>query len=283
MLAVNRQVRVETVPIFYGENKFSFHKLGTIVPFLKCCTLFARQEIRHLGISFEVTNPLSNNHYDHQVHERARAFAYIARRLSLKTIDLLVFDDTFRFEHPLISLIHRELWVQDVTRIQNLDKLRFDVEFEGIEGHLESYGDWFAPPPDPGEMEDKADEVSGWLIDTRDGYLDYLNSRMLKKKQTQLGPWLERHVCGVHCEGIGKGRAASKVGLPQSGTHGLWTLPDVDLEALFEVAPDPIDDDSDVDEWSDEHSEATEDDDEIELCASCSTRSQERDITGQQS
>ncbi|KAL9034849.1 MAG: hypothetical protein Q9180_005180 [Flavoplaca navasiana] len=87
---------------------------------------------------------------------------------------------------------------------------------------------------------------------------------MLKKKQTQLDRWLKRHVCNIQCEDVAKGRAATKDGLPWSDTRGQWTLPDVDLDALFAAAAPEIDD-MDIHDWSDEDSEIMEQEDEIEV------------------
>ncbi|KAL8993816.1 MAG: hypothetical protein Q9169_006060 [Polycauliona sp. 2 TL-2023] len=262
-LAVNRQIRFEAVPIFFGENMFKFYDIGTVVPFLKDCSHFSREQIRCIGLHFDVTTHRDSIH-DYQIDERAKAFAYIGRWLKLSKLHLVVSDTTYRFEEPLTSFVRDEEWIRAATQIHDLDGIDFYLRFDGIEGYCESFLDSW--PTGPGlshdEAMDKADEVMGWMLETREGYHDYLNSKMLKKKQTMLDGWLNRHVCRVHCKDIEKGRAAAKVGLPRTDTHGEWTLPDVDLDALYaDFELESKNDESDIEDWSDDDGEATESDD----------------------
>ncbi|KAL8847808.1 MAG: hypothetical protein Q9221_007160 [Calogaya cf. arnoldii] len=266
ILAVNRQARFEALPIFYGENCFHFFDMGAIIPFLKDRSLDSRQQIRHLGLSFDVNDP-HDGFFHYQIGERAKALAYVARRLRLRKLTLYVNDGTLRFEEDLISDMQDEEWIQTITRIYDLDRLTFDLDFEAIGGYCEALLD---DEPLYGataieDAKDKLDGVHQWVMDTEDGYRDYLKSRMLKKKQTQLDRWLKRHVCDIQCENIAKGRAATKNGLPCSDSRGQWMVPDVDLDALYaELGADPITSGSDVDDWSDEYSEGTVDDHESE-------------------
>ncbi|KAI4261864.1 MAG: hypothetical protein L6R42_002943 [Xanthoria sp. 1 TBL-2021] len=276
ILAVNRQARFEAVPIFYGENIFHFYGMGAVIPFLKDCSLYSRQQIRRLGLFFDVTGHKDGLH-QHQIDERAKTFAYIARQLRLSKISLYVNDVTHRFEEALTPVMRDEEWIQAVTQIRDLDELIFDLDFDGIESYCESFLDEW-PPSGPtlllDEAKDKWDEIRDWMVDTEDGYRGYLESKMLKKKQTQLDQWLKHHVCDIQCKDIAKGRAATKDGLPWSDTRGQWTLPDVDLDALYaEAGAEAFTDDSDMDDWSDENSEVTDNDRETEshaLKVSCS-------------
>ena len=47
LFRVNRQIRMESAPIFYGENTFYFCSEWALLPFLKDRTLFTRSSIRH--------------------------------------------------------------------------------------------------------------------------------------------------------------------------------------------------------------------------------------------
>lgn len=266
ILAVNRQVRFEAVPIFYGENVFNFFGMGAVVPFLKACSSYSRQHIRHLGIQFDVIDKSEKLH-QHQMDERAVMFAYVSRRLKLSKLSLYVSDETYRFEEDLTSVMRDEEWIQAAKQVHGLDELGFFLDFDGIEGYAEQFLTLalpFVPHPSLDEDSERWEEIREWQIDTEDGYRKYLESRMLKKKQTKLDRWLKRHVCDVQCEDVAKGRAATKDGLPWSGTRGQWTLPDVDLDALFAGA-DPEIDDMDIHDWSDEDSETMEQEDETEV------------------
>ncbi|CAO1600196.1 hypothetical protein XANCAGTX0491_003897 [Xanthoria calcicola] len=284
ILAANRQARFEAVPIFYGENTFVFCNMGAVIPFLKDCTPYSLQQIRHLVLILDVTNHNDGLH-QHQIDERAKTFAYIARRLRLRKLGLHVNDASHRFEEPLTSVMQDEEWIQAATQIHDLDHLVFDIHFEGLDAYLESViDDWSptGPTSDITEVEDTLDNVLQWTLYTEDGYRDYLESRMLKKKQTQLDKWLKRHTCDSQCKDIAKGRAATKDGLPWSNTRGQWTLPDVDLDALYaEVGADSATDDSDDDDWSDGDSEITVDDHETESQAPKASSSATARSTGQ--
>lgn len=283
ILAANRQARFEAVPIFYGENTFVFCSMGAVIPFLKDCTPYSLQQIQDLFLILDVTD-YNDGLHQHQVDERAKTFAYIARRLRLRQLGLFVNDASYRFEEPLTSVMHDEEWIQAATQIHDLDHLVFDLHLEGLDGYMESViDDWLptGPTSDMNEVEDKLNEVRRWMVYTENGYRDYLKSRMLKKKQTQLDKWLKRHTCDSQCNDIAKGRAATKDGLPWSNTRGQWTLPDVDLDALYaEVGADSATDDSDDDDWSDEDSEVT-DDHETESQAPEASSSRTARSTGQ--
>ncbi|KAL8657755.1 MAG: hypothetical protein Q9226_001598 [Calogaya cf. arnoldii] len=263
ILSVNRQARFEAVPIFYGENYFHFYGMGAVIPFLKDLSPFSRQQVRHLGLIFDVTNQNDGLH-EHQIDERAKTFAYIARRLKLRRMTLYVNDETHRFEEDLISDMRDEEWIQAAAKIHDLDSLQVYVDFDDIDGYCESFLDSWPPYGSTLSLhnaKDKAIEIRDWAMDTVDGYRDYLESRMLKKKQTQLDRWLKQHVCDIQCENIAKGRAATKNGLPCSDSRGQWTVPDVDLDALYAaLGAEPVTNDSEADDWSDEYSEVTDND-----------------------
>lgn len=284
ILAVNRQARFEAVPIFYGENTFHFYSMGAVIPFLKDCTLYSLQQIRHLVLFFDVTD-FDDGLHQHQIDERAKTFAYISRPLRLRKLGLYVNDVTHRFEEPLTSIMQDEEWIQAATQIHDLDGLDFALDFEGVNAYLGSVlDDWLPTGPTTyiDEVEDKLEELREWTLDTEDGYRDYLQFRMLKKKQTQLDKWLKRHTCDNQCKDIAKGRAATKDGLPWSNTRGQWTLPDVDLDALYaEVGADSATDDSDDEDWSDGDSEITGDDHETDSQALEASSSRTARSTGQ--
>lgn len=142
---------------------------------------------------------------------------------------------TDRFEKPLISTMRNEVWVRLLTQIHDLDDLTFDLDFAGAQGYCESFLDSISGLTQ-GEADVRITETLQWINATCNGYEDYIRSKMLKKKQTLLNPWLERHVCHTSCEQIARGRAATRAGLPRSDTHGQWTLPEVDANELGETA-----------------------------------------------
>ncbi|KAL8845202.1 MAG: hypothetical protein Q9176_000370 [Flavoplaca citrina] len=266
ILAVSRQVRLEAVPIFYGENIFNFYGVGAVVPFLKGCSSYSRQHIRHLGIQFDVIDNSEKLH-QHQVDERAVTFAYVSRRLKLSKLSLYVNDETYRFEEALTSIMRDEEWIQAAKQVHDLDELGLFLDFGGIEGYGEQFFSLSLPFGQHLSLDEASErwkDIQEWQMDTENGYRKYLKSKMLKKKQTQLDRWLKRHICNVQCKDVAKGRAATKDGLPWSDTRGHWTLPDVDLEALFAGTAPEIDD-MDIHDWSDEDSETTEQEDETEV------------------
>ena len=57
MLALNRQIRSEAVPIFYGRNKFFFWSMSAMVPFLKDRSELSLQSMKYFILNLEVDRP----------------------------------------------------------------------------------------------------------------------------------------------------------------------------------------------------------------------------------
>lgn len=54
MLALNRQIRAEAVPIFYGGNEIRFHRMSAILPFLRDRSKLSLQSMQVLHLNIPV-------------------------------------------------------------------------------------------------------------------------------------------------------------------------------------------------------------------------------------
>ncbi|KAL8687936.1 MAG: hypothetical protein Q9218_006024 [Villophora microphyllina] len=239
LLMVNKQITAEAVPIFYGENHFVFNDMTAVVPFLRDRSVIARQHIRDVHLSFDLY--YHDGHHSDRQAVWIRAFRYITWHLNLTVLSVEVIDLTFRWWAPLKLVGRKKKWLRVLTGITNLKRLGLSIIHEGEEHYLDTLGDDVA---DDEEYEAEIGRFYDWLADNRNGYEQYLKTRMLKKKQGLLDDWLSKHVCSAECKKIRKGRRAQKSGLLKSDTQGCWTLPEVDLDALYYLDfPDELDDD----------------------------------------
>ncbi|KAL8802326.1 MAG: hypothetical protein Q9182_003904 [Xanthomendoza sp. 2 TL-2023] len=234
LLAVNTQVRSETLPIFYSENHFVFDKTATIVPFMKDRTIAARRLIRRIDFTLYI-NQSDGFHYERQA-EYAKTFQYISRSLDLKQLELSVINATTSLKQPFkTSAGPKKQWLHTLSEIQGLDALKLHLHLPRYEEFLNTLS-WDASVFDLGEgFKDEIKALRSRKMAAELWLEDYLKSRMLRKKRVYpLDKWLSDHVCTTDCDEIAEGRRATRLGLPPSDTRGQWTLPEVDLDALYD-------------------------------------------------
>lgn len=256
-VSVNRQIRSEALPIFYGENTFSFGDTDAIVPFLRDRSFNARQEIRDMEFALDLYYG-DDHHFDRQ-KEWVKAFRYIKWHLNLSKLSVCVLNMTFRWWEPVKFGGRKKEWLRRLAQIDNLDRFEFQMEHAGSEHYVDQMSDYVE---DEEDYDAEMVEFYEWRADNEMGYKQYLRTRMIKKKQTSIGKWLQKHVCSTHCRDVKKARAAAD-GLPKSQANGLWTLPEVDLDALYHSSEsDKLDEDvySDTEDMSDEDSAYEEND-----------------------
>ena len=257
LLRVNRHIRTEALPIFYGENIFSFGQMSAVRPFLKDRPAVARRNIQHIQLYLDLR--YRDGHYRERQNGWVKVFKYLAHHLNIKKLDIILCDMTLNFLKPVKFVGWKREWVRSLLLINNLHQFSFEIEFLGREAYVEA----MLEDLDEDEIDDEMLALQCWEEDTEFEYVTYFRSRMLKKTQSSIDGWLREHVCGPQCKEIRKGREASKSGLPRSKSHGLWTLPEVDTDALYDSSEvDDLEDDeeySDTEYWTAEDDETSED------------------------
>ncbi|KAL8683146.1 MAG: hypothetical protein Q9186_000859 [Xanthomendoza sp. 1 TL-2023] len=256
LLAVNAQVRSETLPIFYGENIFVFDQTPTIVPFMKDRTMAARRLIRHIDLILYVDHH-DGFHADRQA-EYVNSFRYLSRFVNLKQLDCSIIYNVCSLPKISKPTGSKKQWLRTLSEIHGLGALDIRLHFPRH--------DWFIDmlsldgDDDDEEWKDEIKAVRCQITDAKINLEEHLKSRMLKKKRRPLDKWLKDHVCTRVCDEVTTGRAATRPGLPQSDTHGQWTLPEVDLDALY----DSGDPDVSSEEGYDSNEEEFDEDENLE-------------------
>ncbi|KAL8950632.1 MAG: hypothetical protein Q9222_003341 [Ikaeria aurantiellina] len=228
LLAVSKQVRSEAEPIFYGENTFRFTGIPVIVPFLKDRSMTACKHIRHLDLTMQLDQ--------YQQQEWKTAFRYISLHIiNLRQLDVTVLNAELPPSHQAVDFQARDNdWVHALTQIRDLDSLRFYLAFVGIEESIdliiEEGTNW---GEDDSTIQDNIASFEDWVYETEKGYRKHLKRKMLRECHKGIDGWLAKHKCNLDCDKVRQGRAAIKPGLPPSETKGQWTLPKIDLDALY--------------------------------------------------
>ncbi|KAL8923455.1 MAG: hypothetical protein Q9208_004583 [Pyrenodesmia sp. 3 TL-2023] len=247
LLRINKQIRSEVLPIFYGENKWSFRTTSAVRPFFMDRSSVVRQNIH----SVELFLDLAYADHKHKVrqHEWIKVFQYLQYYTNIKKLHVTVSDMTLQFLEPATFAGWQKDWLRALGQIKDLDQFSLEWEFSGRELYLDTLMEDLML--DEEDLEVEMEMLDDWMAETEYEYEAYLRARVLKKRQSSLDAWLKRHVCGPPCTQIRNGRAAAKPGLPVSTSNGEWTLPYVDPDDLYES--------TDLEEWSDEEYSESED------------------------
>ena len=127
LLRLSRQIRLETIPIFYGENCFNFCGDWATVPFLQDRTALARESIRHARLFFIMVD---DGHHPERQSRWIKNCEYIAEFLPhLESLSLKVMD----FEGRLLRIDKsynnkRMRWILALMKIKDLRKLEVQLE-----------------------------------------------------------------------------------------------------------------------------------------------------------
>ncbi|KAI4169464.1 MAG: hypothetical protein LQ343_005679 [Gyalolechia ehrenbergii] len=247
LLAVNHQIREEVLPIFYGENSFSFVDMSAVAPFFRDRPAVVRQALHRISLQLELMI-VDEQHCERQA-EWVKAFLFMARHLKLRDVEVRVVNlDSITWDSvDLEDAAHA--WVRAMAQIKDLDQFAFHMLFEDRGSCIEAIVD--DEYSDDEAIEDQIDYLDSWMTKTVTDYEQYIRSRTLKKTQSTIDEWLDDHVCDLQCDKVCKGREATRQGLPRSNTRGEWTLPDLDLDTLY--GPYDLDDLQDEEEYSDAH------------------------------
>lgn len=227
LLAVNRQIRAEALPIFFRENVFLFGDMSAIVPFLKDQSALARQNICNISLHFDVL--YDDGHHPERQDECIKAVQYLSRHLTIKNLSILVMDMNLNWMDSVSFGGDNQEWIRALTQIRDLDHVCCHIKFVGDEFYMMHLGD---DVEDEEELDERLWDLEDWMMETQIEYNGYLRARMLKKKQTSIDNWMKSHVCSQHCSDVSKGRVAQRDGLPRSPSNGEWTLPEVSLDTL---------------------------------------------------
>lgn len=248
LLRADKQTRAEAIPIFYGENIFTFRDMTAVRPFLRDRPQSTRRMIRHMRLVL----PLEHEDGFHHVRqaEWLKVFRYLALYLNLKRLDVCVLDWAFPSLDPPELTGPKQEWVGALAQIKDLERFTFSLDVVGRDAYFDIL---FQDGLDEEEIDYEIDDFDRWVFDSEFEYSYYISSKMSEKRQITLERWLKHHKCSTECKEVGKGRAAARPGLPRSTTRGKWTLPEVDVDALYDSA--------DPEDLSDEEYSDTEDTD----------------------
>ena len=162
MLALNRQTRVEAVPVFYGGNKICFLSMSAILPFLEDRSELSLQSMRSFRFEMEVDRV---KYQKRRSEGWARIFAEFPKFGSLKLQKLTVWvnDPECRYAWKLKLDTKLQRWVHELAKnITNLDMLGVIFDYS-IMGEL---------TPNENVKEDSPTEELLW---------EFLAPKMLKK------------------------------------------------------------------------------------------------------
>ena len=162
MLALNRQIRAEAIPVFYGANEIHFRSISALIPFLRDRSDLSLQSMQYLHLDIEVNEGRSQTS---RQEGWARTFEELAKigPLNLRKLDVRIYDPHCRYAWKLKLDTKMQRWVHEMAKnITNLDMLGVTFDFS-IMGEL---------TPDEMVKEDSRTEGLLW---------EFLAPKMLKK------------------------------------------------------------------------------------------------------
>ena len=123
VLALNRQIRAEAIPIFYGGKKICFHSMSAILPFLRDRSELSLQSMQYFHLDLEVNNGQSQTS---RQEGWARTFTKFPKfgPLNLQTLSIRIRDPFCHYAWKLRLDTKKQRWVHEMAKnITNLDKL----------------------------------------------------------------------------------------------------------------------------------------------------------------
>ena len=162
MLALNRQIRAEAVPVFYGGNKICFHSMSAILPFLQDRCQLSVQSMKN----FHLVIDCGGGKYQTSRQEGwARTFAELPKfgPLNLQKLTMCIYDPNCCYAWKLKLDTKKQRWVHEMAKnITNLDMLGVTFDFSIMEEMT----------PNENAREDSRTEEQLW---------EFLAPKMLKK------------------------------------------------------------------------------------------------------
>ncbi|KAL8933121.1 MAG: hypothetical protein Q9211_005947 [Gyalolechia sp. 1 TL-2023] len=190
LLAVNRHIRAEVLPIFYGENLFTFRDMSAVAPFFRDRPADSRQAIHRVKLQLELLIH-HESHSDRQA-EWVKAFLYMARHLKLRDIEVRVLNLDHIFFDTVDFGDSNHAWVRAMAQITDLDQFALYMLFEDRGSCIEMIVD--DEFPDEEAIDDRIDNLDSWMMETSTGYGQYIRSRTLKKTPGPIDERLADHI-----------------------------------------------------------------------------------------
>lgn len=140
LLQVGHQVRAEAVPIFYGENTFSFLTVSSLLPFLEDRPVDSLLCMRSLCFSF--TLEVGKLQADRQ-QSWAHMLEDLSRfpKLRLEKLEVFISDRHLRIAQNLKLHSKYMRWVRTLSKsITNLDMLGVEINYENQDDSHSEHG-----------------------------------------------------------------------------------------------------------------------------------------------
>lgn len=152
ILALNRQVRGEAIPIYYGSNGFRFDDEFIVIPFLVDRTQLSRSHITHIHVEFG----LETSHFKRQLERCKRTLEYYSNIWNWKRSYTPL--STGPFSHIRRTLKSKSTrWISALVKIVNSTSSNFEL---------------FGPVTPQSILEDTTQLVNGHLVTRFDRVLE---------------------------------------------------------------------------------------------------------------
>lgn len=86
ILALNREIRAEVIPIFYGSNRFDFVNEFSVFSFLDDHTQLSKSYMKYITIRARLQKP----HHRRQLRSLKSSFQYLEQHLELKSLVYII-------------------------------------------------------------------------------------------------------------------------------------------------------------------------------------------------
>ncbi|KAI4206663.1 MAG: hypothetical protein LQ346_000955 [Caloplaca aetnensis] len=203
LLRVNKQIRSEILPIFYGENKWSFRTTSSIRPFVRDRPITVRHLIQSVDLRLDLA--YADGKHKGRQREWIKVFQYLQHFTNLKKLHITISDMTLQFLEPVTFIGWQKEWLHALGRINDLDEFSLIWDFSGRELYLETLMDDYLL--DEEDLDFEMEMLDDWMGETEFKYESYLRSRMLKKRQSTLDAWLQGHMPERRKMCLGRGSA----------------------------------------------------------------------------
>lgn len=153
ILALNRQVRGEAIPIYYGSNGFRFNDEFIVIPFLVDRTQLSRSHITHIHVEFG----LETSHFKRQLEMCKRTLEYYEQHLELEEF-LYTIEYWPIFSYWANLKIKSMRWISALVKIVNSTSSHFEL---------------YDPVTPQSILKDTTQPDNGRLVTRFDGVLEF--------------------------------------------------------------------------------------------------------------
>ena len=186
MLSLNKQSRDEVAFLVYGGNTFHFVTMSSLLPFMKDRTVEARKYIQRLRLTLTIDHRTWNAVCTEQGRSATwnAAFSALVKlpHLNLKTLCVTIDDRIGAIsDHGLKIRARPKLWLRNLGKFRNLDKLGVRHDVKNVDRHWTFLGQvhgWRQSSPEEEETNSPIEQEL-WQM---------LAPKMLKKKADDHSP-----------------------------------------------------------------------------------------------